>query len=230
MPEPVITRLQTGIILSKNGGFVNLLKHLKNVFYYTEKFTGMERIIRDNESIEVPPAAIPYECKLASDADIQQILDRIPEEKSEAVFDLVRCIKFYDSGYRRCYIAKNPATNVIYAMQWLIAPWDKNIKTGRFETRYSKLKNNEFLFENSYTFEKFRGKGISTSLMAEMVGIVNGIARTETKRIMVYINSNNTASIRVGEKVGFSKFEEKFERKLFLNTNIKTVNNRYAEI
>ena len=83
-----------------------------------------------------------------------------------------------------------------------------------FGNRLPELKKDEVLLENCYTFEKYRGKGIMPALVCELQKKAAG----KFQRMLTYVRQDNSASLRVFEKLEYKKFEEASELKLFFRT------------
>ena len=90
-----------------------------------------------------------------------------------------------------------------------------------FKGRFRELKAGDALVENIYTFEKYRGKKIMSSVL---VRIANSLKQNGFKRMLAYIRQNNIDSLqKTYERIGFQKFEEILERKLFFFCYTRTV-------
>ena len=93
---------------------------------------------------------------------------------------------------------------------------DEGVVSQGFRSRLPKLKADEVLLENAFTFEKYRGKGIMPSVQVRLAELAksNGF-----KRMLAYIHQDNLETLpKVFERIGFQKFEEISELKLLFLT------------
>jgi len=215
MLNGTLGRFNYGITLLRTGGIKTFFKHLRSVFYYSEVLLGLEMRF-DKDKIDDLPAALPFYMKLASKDDIEEILRKAQEESPESVYELIHRKLFYESGFARWYVGKVVGTDDICYMQWLVRPHDEITKSKTFKGRYTELKENEFLLENAYTFEKYRGKGIGAAAMLKLTRIASDEERQNTGRMITYVNKDNRSSLRMCEKIGFKVFEERQDRQIFL--------------
>ena len=87
-----------------------------------------------------------------------------------------------------------------------------------FRSRLPRLKADEILVENAFTFEKYRGNRIMPSVMVELSEVAR---KNGFKRMIVYVPQDNIASLKGCERSGFKKFEEIPELKLLFFTKRK---------
>ncbi len=204
-------------LLIRVGGLKIFFKHLKNVFYYSNVLIGFEKIINTGE-VEGLPSKIPFYLQRASPEDIREILRKIPQESGESAYELIQRIRFFESGFQGCCVGKITGTDDICYMQWLILPQDPITNSSNFKIAFPQLKENEFILENAYTFEKYRGNGFLPASFAKMVKLTDIAGMPVPKRAITYVSKDNLVTLKIAQKIGYTKFEERLDRKiLFFN-------------
>jgi RimJ/RimL family protein N-acetyltransferase len=103
-------------------------------------------------------------------------------------------------------------------MQWLISTEDFNVVSHGFRNTLPKHKEGEVQFENGYTFEKYQGKGLFSSVHVKMFEVAK---EKGFKRVIAYVRQDNIGSLKACERAGFRKFEKMSELKFLSLTKRK---------
>ena len=192
-----------GILLLKNGSLGIFWNHLKRQIYSEATFWGLERNLQI-DGVHAP-CEIEYTLRLASKEDMKEVLQKSKSESREAVYDLIQRKWFYESGFHDCYIARTTDTNDPCYIQWLVSSADDHVVSRGFRSRFPRLKEDEVLVDNVFTFEKHRGKRIMPSVIVELSDMAR---RKGFKRMLTYVREDNISSLKGFEKAGFKKFEK----------------------
>ena len=206
-------KIRYAVLLTRAGGLRVLVKQLWRQVYSTATYIGLEKGL-DTKSGPVL-CALEYSLQLASKDDMKEVLEEAKTESSESAHELVQRHWFYESGLHGCYIARTVASGALCHMQWLVSAKDELVIHRGFKNRLPRIKADEVLVENVFTFEKYRGSGLMSSVLVELAER----AKNEGfKRMITYVRHDNTASLIGCQKAGFNKFEEIRERKLLFFT------------
>lgn len=192
-----------GILLLKNGGLRIFWNHLKRQIYSEATFWGLERNLQ-TDGVHAP-SEIEYTLRLASKEDMKEVLQKSKSESREAVYDLIQRKWFYESGFHDCYIARTADTNDPCYIQWLVSSADDHVVSRGFRSRFPRLRGDEVLVDNVFTFEKYRGKRIMPSVIVELSQMAR---RKGFKRMLTYVREDNISSLKGFERAGFKKFEK----------------------
>jgi hypothetical protein len=216
MLKRVFRKARYAILLLKLTGPGVFFRELRHQVCSRTTFIGQERNL-DTDSAPVP-CRVEYSLRLASEEDMEELSQKAKSESRGSARELLLRKRFYDAGFHNCYVARTVDTGDLCFMQWLITPEDLNVVSRGFRSRFPRLKNGDVLFENGYCFEKYRGKGMLSSVHAQMFEVAR---RKGFKRVIGYIAQDNIASLKSGEKAGFRNFEEIGELKLLFFTKRK---------
>jgi len=85
-------------------------------------------------------------------------------------------------------------------VQWLITPPDKRLLDQHDPGYWPPLKDDEVLLEFAYTFTPFRGLGVMTDAMGQLLRVGAALG---AKSALTYVLSDNIPSLRGCAKVGF---------------------------
>ena len=139
-------------------------------------------------------------------------------ETKEGRYQLLGRKWFYEYGFHNCYIARTSDTNEMRSIQWLVTSQDI-IEMG-WENRFPKLKEDEVMIENTYTLERFRGKGVHRAAAYQLDEILR---REGFRRIVVYSAEENIPSLRADKRVGYQVFERVLERRILFHVTRETI-------
>ena len=213
MLKRMLRKVRYAVLLAKVGGLKVFFHQLKRQIYSRASFIGLERNLGTNGA--PVPCGVEYSLQLASEEDMEEVLQKAKTESKESAHELVQRRWFYESGFSNCYVARTIDTGELCYMVWLISSVDRALVKPGFRDMLPRLKANEMLIENSYTFEKYRGNRIMPSAMVELCEIAR---RNGYKRVITYVSQDNIASLKGCQRAGFKQFEEIPELKLFFIT------------
>ena len=206
--------LHHSVMLLKLGGPGIFLKQLGRQFYSKSVHIGLELNL---QTVDLPPieARIKYTLGLASEQDMDEVLQKAKTKSKESAKELVTRRWLYADGYHNCYIARTAETNDLCFMVSVIREADDKMGEGQFRNWFAELKEDEAIMESSYTFEKYRRKGLCSSIDNRILDILK---EKGIKRVIMRIEKDNVASFKAAEKSGFARFEEVHKlRVLFLS-------------
>lgn len=217
-------QLRYAIRLARAGGLKVLFQQLWRQIYSKATFIGLERSL-DTNGIQVP-CQLEYSFYPATEKDMEEVLEKAATESRASAHELIQRKWFYESGFRNCYVARTSDTGELCHMQWIVSPKDEPVMRQGFKKRLPRLKEEEVLLENMYTFEKYRGNRITPSAITRLAELArnNGY-----KRMITYVRQDNTASLKGCQRAGFKKFEEIPELKLLFFTKRKHSQGSHAE-
>ena len=211
-----LRKLGYSIVLLKVGGLECFFQQLRRQIYSRDTYIGWEADL-DTDFIPVP-RRLKYTVRLATEEDMEEVLQQSKSEGKQSTYELLQRKLFYESGFRNCYGARTADAGELCYMEWVIYPEDDNTASQAYRSRFPKLKENEILLENAYTFKKYRGNWLDASVTTEVLEMVrqNGF-----KRVILYVQQDNIASMKSQERQGFRRFEEVPELRRFFFTRRK---------
>jgi hypothetical protein len=199
--EPIYKKAKYAILAVKLGGISYLLAEIERRTYRKETFIGLEKYLK--EAIPELGGDIEYSLSLASPEDIAEAFYDIKREGRENLFDLLQRKWFYETGFRNCYLARARLTNEICYMEWTVSLKDANSNSRIFKSSFPWLGQQDMQLEHSYTFKKYRGKKLMTSVTSRLFKI----ARDEGyQRAIGFALADNAPALKALEKAGFRKF------------------------
>jgi hypothetical protein len=137
-------------------------------------------------------------------------------EGGQSVWELIGRKWYYDSGFRDCYIARTSDTGEPCFIQFMVSLPQYNLIDPSFAHRLPPIRDDELWLENSYTFRRFRGKRVMSSVLIDL----GDIARQQGfRRMITYIREDNVPSIKGCERAGYRVFGQVPERKLLFTTS-----------
>lgn len=208
-------KIKYALQLGKIGGVGFLFKEIKRRIYRKETFVCFEKYL--SEEIVPMKSKLDYRLMFATPADMQEVLSNIKPEGHEFYFDILQRVWFYELGFKNCYIARDATNNEICFIHWTISLRDENRESREFKMSFPFLRDDELQVEHSYTFKKYRGNNLFSSIMSK----VFSSARDQGyKRIITYVISDNYPSIRACEKAGFRIYETISRTKSIFSTQI----------
>jgi RimJ/RimL family protein N-acetyltransferase len=199
----LLSKARFAVLLLRVGGPIPVLLQLKRQLYSRGTFLGLEKYL-ELDGIRIP-CGVEYTLSLASDDDMNEILERAKHESRQSAHELVQRKWFYDAGFRNCYVARAVDTGEPCYIQWMISLADGEVLARRFAKRFPKLEEHEVLLENAYTFEKYRGKRLMPSVELRLAEVAR---EKGFKRMITYVLDDNVASLKGCERAGFKVFEQ----------------------
>ena len=229
MLKRAFRKMRYAILLLKVGGPKVFIRQLRHQLYSRTTHVGLERNL-DTDFVQVP-SRIEYSFQLATEEDIEEILQKAKTESKESAFDLIQQKWFYESGFRNCYIVRTADTGELCHVNWLmipnhsampsaVSPGIDDAMSQVFGSLLPWMKDDECLGANAYTFEKYRGYGIFASVNSKLFDIGRN---SGMKRMISYVRQDNVASLKSSARVGFKNFEEVHELKLLFLTRWKHI-------
>ncbi len=206
------------ILLLKLGGLKAFFRELKRGIYSTTTFIGVEMNL-DSEIVPFP-SKVKYSLRPASVEDMEEVFRSIKTESKRSTIELIQRQFFYESGFHNCYVAETADTNELCYVEWMLTSNDNDLLRRCFGSRYPVLKENEVLLEHRYTFEKYRGNRIATSVDLQLCEMAR---RNGFEHEIGYNSTDNIASIKASEAAGHKPFEMVHVRRLLF---FATINRR----
>jgi RimJ/RimL family protein N-acetyltransferase len=187
------------IILCRIAGFKAFIREVARRIYHKSYFIRLELDIVS--ALQKSSSSVDFYLELASPNDIQQLLEIARNSSSGTSYELVARKFFYDSGFHECYIGKTKAEKDPCYLGWLLST-KKNPELQYGFKGIPPLKEDEVLLYNLFVFDKYRGKGVSSSADAQICEIAG---KNGFKRAVVYPLKNNPAAIKALKKIGFTE-------------------------
>jgi len=213
MLNSTFRKMRYAILLIRIEGPILFFSHLKGQIYHKYAFVSLQKNL-DTKSLPLP-CEVKYSLHLASEEDMQEMLELARAEGKESAYELIGRKLFYDSGFRDCYVARSADTNELCFIQWMISPQVCQGLYRDFGNMLPMLESTDLWMENSYTFKKYRGKKLYPSALVDLAQI----ARDKGfKRILTYVREDNIASIKGCERAGFQIFGRGTEVKFLFPT------------
>ena len=209
-------KIRYAILELRYGGLRTFFRQLRRQVYSRATFLGLEKAL-DGKNTPIP-CGIRYSLRPASGKDMEEVLQRARTESKESVHELIQRKWFYESGFRNCYVGRTDNGDELCYIQWLVSSEDREAMNHGFKGRLPRLKEDEVLVENVFTFQKYRRKGVMSSAVVELAEIAR---EKGFKRMLAYVREDNIASLKAFEKAGFKKFEEIPEVKFLFFTKRK---------
>lgn len=199
------------VLLCRIAGPIVLAKELRRQIYSRAYFVGMEKDL--NKPCLDFQTDIEYILQRGKQTDIDEILTIAKTASKASAYELVMRKMFYDSGFRKFYVAKTTENGELCYIAWLLSSAEHPELRDGFKG-IPPIKENEVLMFNLFAFEKYRRKGLASSVDS----LLCKIAMEEGyKRVIAYPLGNHIAAVKTLEKIGFKKFSWKFERRLLFS-------------
>jgi RimJ/RimL family protein N-acetyltransferase len=206
LPER-IKKLCYAVLLGRIAGLGALLGEIRRQLHSEAVFQGMEKTL--SEPVIQFPAGIDYYLKPALETDMMDILEIAKYASKDSAYQLLFRKLFYDSGFHRCYVAKTTDSGELCYMGWILSSRDHPELKNGFKGN-PPLKENEVLLFNLFAFEKFRGKGLASSVDSQLCNIAR---ESGYKRAIAFPLKNNLPAVKALEKIGFKKCCKKHEKR-----------------
>lgn len=201
-------KLHYAVMLSRIAGPIVLARELRRQIYSRSYFVGMKKDL--NKPCLVVQTDIEYKLLKGKQTDIDEILTIAKTASKDSAYELVMRKMFYDSGFRKFYVARTTDNGELCYIAWLLSSEEHPELRDGFKG-IPPIKEKEVLMFNLFAFEKYRGTGLASSVDSLLckIAMENG-----NKRVVAYPLGNNIAAVKTFEKIGFKKFCWKFERRL----------------
>ena len=206
-----LKKLYYAILLVRIAGPSALLRELQRQINSRAFFVGMEK------NLDMPcldfQTDIEYILQKGKQTDIDEMLTIAKTASKASAYELVMRKMFYDSGFHNFYVARTKDSGELCYMGWLLSSTEYPELRDGFKG-IQPIKENEGLLYNLFAFEKYRGKGLASSVDSLLCKIA---MEKGYKRVTAYPLGNNTVAVKALEKIGFKKFCWKFERRLLFS-------------
>ncbi len=209
-------KVRYAIMLLKVAGLGVFFHQLKRQLYSRATLAGLEKDL-DSDIVRVP-TEVGYSLRLATEEDMEEVFQKIYTEGKESVCELIQRKMFYDAGFHNCYVARTIDTNELCHMKWLTSSKEEAVVSRGYRRLWHQLKDDELLVDNTYTFDKYRGSRISSSIAADLFEMAR---RNGFKRMITYVDHDNIGQLKSCERTGYRRFEEVHELKLLFFTKRK---------
>lgn len=186
---------------------IYLLSLAKKNFYSVDYYYLLQKKIIDN--VPLPKRRLNYNLNLINSLDIKIIESMLPSLDILNRKELWVRLRFLESGFKYCYVAKNSKNEIMY-MQWLIYPWENEIINKKYYMHFGELRDFQFILENAFTFPKFRGFQLYTQVS---IDLMNKAKDQNLKACLVYVKSDNIAALNELRKLDFIITQRIKERK-----------------
>ena len=214
--ERLFRKVRYAIRLFKIVGPTGFFHELKRQVYCRSTHVGLERDL-DTNSVRVV-CSLKYSLRPASEEDMGEVLQKSKSESKQSAHELLQRKWFYESGFHNCYVARTADTGELCFIVWLVCSEDDHMLRRGFRSRLPRLKEGECLLENAFTFERYRGNGIGSSVYARLCEMAR---RNGFKRAIAYGRQDNIPAVKSLERAGFRRFAEIPELKLLFFTKRK---------
>jgi hypothetical protein len=195
---------------------IYLFSLAKKNFYSVDYYFLLQKKITND--IPFPKRRLNYNLNLINSLDIKIIESMMPSLDIISRKELWVRLRFLESGFKYCYVAKNSKNDIMY-MQWLIYPWENEIIRKKYYNHFAELRDFQFLLENAFTFPKFRGFQLYTQVSIDLMNIAKD---QNLKACLAYVKSDNITALNELRKLDFTISKRIRERK-FLGTTIRNL-------
>ena len=211
--ERAFTVLIFGIRMLRLCGLRLFLRKTVNQIY------GRTIFLVTTGQVDAPRPASEFRCttNLASPDDTKELFRELRHESSEGRYQLLVRKWYHERGLGDCYITRTIDTNEICAVRWVVTP--EHVKRLGWEDRFP-LAEDEIMFENLYTFERYRREGARTAAAHQVRKMV---LQQSFIRNRGYVDETNIPQLKWGEKTGGKVRARVLERHFLFRTTRKTL-------
>ena len=204
-------KFRYAVLLGRVAGSTVLVRELRRQVYSRTYFVGMEKDL--NKPCLDFRTDIEYMLQEGKQTDINEILTIAKAASKASAYELIMRIMFYNSGFRKFYVARTTENGELCYIAWLLSSAEHPELRDGFKG-IPPLKKNEVLLFNLFAFEKYRGTGLAPSVDVQLckIAVKNGY-----ERAVAYPLGNNIAGVKTLEKIGFKKFCWKSERRFLFS-------------
>ena len=169
--------------------------------------------------VDAPRPASAFRCttNLASPDDAEELFGKLRDESPDGRYQLLVRKWYHERGFGACYISRTTDTNEICTVRWVVTP--EHVKQLGWEDRFP-LAEDQIMFENLYTFEKYRREGARSASALQVRKIVQ---QQGYKRTRGYTDETNIPQLNWGEKTGNKVYARILERHFLFRVTRKTL-------
>ena len=153
-----IRKFRYAVLLGRIAGPSVLARELRRQIYSRSYFVGVEKDL--NKPCLNFRADIEYKLQRGKQTDINEILTIAKTASKVSAYELVMRIMFYDSGFRKFYVARTTKKGELCYIAWLLSSAE-HPELGDGFKGILPLKEKEVLLYNLFAFEKYRGKKLA---------------------------------------------------------------------
>ena len=173
-----------------------LLRTAVNRLWSEERYLGL---VCDLSAL---PAVRPAKIKVVMEARDLRTFGGFEQELKQVsgsdAFQIYLRIRSRKAGVSTLYAA-NQAGGPVFC-QWLITPDEQEALFAHSPHSYDRLKPDEVLIEGAYTFLSFRGMGVMTDGISQVLHIAHDLG---ARRAITYVAQDNAASLAGCARAGF---------------------------
>ena len=205
----LLKKLYYAFLLVRKGGIGVLLRQFFSRVYSTSTYVWLAKDLGPSRA---PGAArTSFSLQPASHEAFQRILARLNEERGQDVFEILRRVSFYERGFDACHLALTDSGDVCH-IAWLLSARHNDLIQSQYPSGTGRLREDEVLLENIFTFPRYRGKGIMLSVTLHLADLAR---KKGFRRVVAYVDIENTPSLTGFNRAGFYSFGEEKEKRRF---------------
>lgn len=203
-----------GLLVLRYAGLRTMLQKIIHQVYAKTTFLVVKRSL----DILYPPSSFRGVLSVASQTDIREFFSLINKEDREFRYQLLIRKWYHQKGVGTAYVLRDADTSELCHIRWFVTKAD--IEKSGFTDRYLELKEDEVVIENSYTLEKYRGKGVQHTCAK----LGDEVLRQQGFRWGIgYIADDNLPSLRSAKIRDNMVFAKTLERHTLFRVNRKTL-------
>lgn len=199
-----IKKIRCAFILLKVGALKVFFYQLRRQIYSRDMQIGLVKALDGHGKLSFK-CQIKYRLQQASEEDMNEAFQKVKTESQESAQKLLNRKWLYECGCGKWYIARTADTDELCYLQCIIRPQDNKLLDKDLKNWFPKLKEDEILLEGAYTLENYRRKGVSGSVLFDILEIYR---KKGFKRLIGYIDNDRKTTLENMEAIGFTKFEE----------------------
>lgn len=204
-------KFRYAVFLCRIAGPNVLVRELRRQIYSRSYFVGVEKDL-SKPCLDFQ-TDIEYILQRGDQTDIDEILTIAKAASKVSAYELVMRKMFYDSGFRKFYVARATENGELCYIAWLLSSAEHPELRDGFKG-IPPIKENEVHMFNLFAFEKYRRTGLASSVDSQLCKIA---MEKGYKRVIAYPLGNNIAAVKALEKIGFKKCCWRFERRLLFS-------------
>lgn len=190
-----MTTVRTAARLLKDGRYRVIYNILRERIYSTATAYCLECLL--DTPLPEPDASLPFNLRICREGDIDALLMqgelyRLEPDNAETLGALIR------AGLGTCYIAAD-GDKACFMQLVIDSGYNRHIPV-YLGDNYPDLKQGEALLEGAFTVPGYRGRGLMPATIAR---IANLLRCQGIRRLVTFVYTDNTASLKAIRKAGF---------------------------
>ena len=191
----MIKTVTTAVRLLKAGRYRVIYNILRERIYSTATAYGLE--CRLDDPLPEPDAGLPFKLRTYREGDLDALLmhgelSRLEPDNAETQAALIR------TGLGTCHVAAD-GDKAFFMLLVIDSGYNRHIPA-YLGGNYPDLNPDEALLEGVFTVPGYRGRGLMSAAIAR---IANLLRRQGLRRLVTFVYTDNTASLRGMQKAGF---------------------------